>query len=290
MLFDTTPPRYLPHMQQPDILSMGLQPQGGDQWIETDPLLPHFHQHKLQQRRLLGDHCFHALGGSEAAALELAETLQDYLLREQPQWYHKSETGLVFSPCNLALSPAVEEPLWDCSLWVADDLLLMQEIDGAYRLTAASLCSPSDWRLEDKIGRSQAAIHQRIPGFEQTLTPKVERFLSHLRSDHPAIRWNWSLQATNALCARPPRAEVVAAETPLFYRCERQCLKRLPRSGAVVFSIRVYLHALDTLHNIQGALPALFRAIEATPPALANYKGFNRLAPALRKYQPARDA
>lgn len=290
MIVDATPPRYLPHMQQPGILAMGLKPLGCGQWIETDHLLPHFYGHKQQQRRLLGDRCYRALDGSEAASLELAEALQAYLLREQPELYRESESGLVFSRGNLALPPAATEPLWDCSLWVADDLLLMQEIGGIYRLTAASLCSPSDWRLEDKIGRSLASIHHPIPGFEQTLTPKVGRFLRHVRSDHPAIRWNWSLQATDALCARPPRVDSVAADTPLFYRCERQCLKRLPHSGAVVFSIRVYLHALDTLHNIDGALPALFRAIATTPGTLAAYKGFDRLAPALHKYDPARSA
>lgn len=269
---------------------MGLAPLGNGQWIETDQLLAHFHAHKLRQRRLLGDRCYRTQRGSENAASELAATLRDYLLREQPDLYRRDKKSLVFSPDCLVLPSADTEPLWNCSLWVADDLLLMQEVDGLYRLTAASLCSPSDWRLEDKIGCPLAAIHAPIPGFEQSLTPRVERFFRHLRSDHPVVRWNWSLQSTDALCARPPRQDDVSAETLLFYRCERQCLRRLPRSGAVVFSIRVYLHPLATLLDIDGAMPALFRAIANTPSTLAHYKGFDRLAPALHKYQPPGNA
>ncbi|MCB1844132.1 MAG: DUF3445 domain-containing protein, partial [Halioglobus sp.] len=230
--------------------------------------------------------CYQALPQAADAAGELAGTLRTHLLHEQPGVFEDTASGLLFTPHQLALPVTGAEPLWNCSLWVADDLLLLQEVEGCYRLTAASLCSPGDWRLEDKIGQPLGAIHQPVPGFERTLLPGVERFFRHLRSEHPVLRWNWSLQAGDALNARGPRSQHVAAETPLFYRCERQCLKRLPVTGAVVFSIRIYLHPLEALQRVAGAMPALFEAIATTPPALASYKGFDRLALALRKYAP----
>ncbi len=50
-------------------------------------------------------------------------------------------------------TPSDTEALRRASLEVADDLLVMLSDDrGKYRLVAAPLCSPSDWRLEEKLG------------------------------------------------------------------------------------------------------------------------------------------
>ncbi|MCP5165310.1 MAG: DUF3445 domain-containing protein, partial [Pseudomonadales bacterium] len=171
--------------------------------------------------------------------------------------------------------------LWNCSLWVADDLVIMEKLHGEYCLTAASLCSPSHWRLADKFECPMREIHDPIPGFHQVLTPRIDRFFEHLKPQHPVTRSNWALQ-DNALLNPPVDShEAVDATTALYYRSERQSLVRLPRSGAIAFTIRVYLHPLASLQAIPGALPALFAAIDLMPPALARYKGVDRLAPAL---------
>ena len=285
MLFDNTGPRYLPHLSEPGILHMGLRPLQATRWIETDSDLPDYHAHKQRQRAELGRRVYNALPCSGDAQRETRDALLAHLVDEQAALYRRTGEELVFIPSGLVLPTAGDEALWTASLWLADDLVIMQEIDGEYRLAAASLCSPSSWLLEEKFGRPLAEIHATIPGFDAALTPRVDRFLHHLKPDHPVERFNWSLQAGDALCDRGQTAVEVQASTPLYYRVERQTLRRLPVSGAIVFTIRVYLHPLALLQGTDGAMPALLDAIDAAPAALARYKGFTRLAPALQKYR-----
>ena len=286
MLADNQSPRYLPHLSRPDILAMGLDPAAEATWIDTDQDWLRYHRHKLAQRDLLGSRVYRAAPESLDAQRELAGLLLAHLGGEQGTHYRLENDALVFLAEQRRLPLDSPEPLWNCSLWIADDLVIMQPRDGSYHLTAASLCSASGWCLEDKFGRAMAEIHAPIPGFTRQLTPAVERFLAHLKPEHPVVRYNWSLQANDGLNRRPGHMTQVGAETPVYYRTERQSLRRLPDTGAIAFTIRVYLHPLDSLRSSPGALQALFAAIAATPPALAAYKGFDRLAPALEKYRP----
>jgi hypothetical protein len=285
VLFDDRTPRYLPHLEQPEVLAMGLSPLAHAPWIETDTSWLRYHRHKLSQRQEFGQEVYRAQPHSLPAQRELARMLLRHLSGEQEDLYRLEDGRLVFLPLNKGLALDSSEPLWNCSLWVADDLVIMQRQDANYCLSAASLSSPSGWRLGDKFGRPMAEIHSPIPGFEQHLTPSVDRFLAHLKVAHPVVRYNWSLQAGDGLDQRQPAATVVDAATPLYYRTERQSLRRLPQTGAIVFTIRVYLHPLESLSL--AALGALFRAVQDTPPALARYKGFTRLAPAIARHRAA---
>lgn len=287
-LYDNSSPRYLPHIEHPEVLLMGLSPLGDYLWIETDNDLPLYHQHKLRQREIYQDKAYRAKTSSEAAQRELADLLLIHLTTRQSELYQLEGDGLRCHPGQFLAPLSSDEPLWNCSLWVADDLVIMEKIQGEYRLTAASLCSPSHWRLEEKFDRPLREIHDPIPGFHQQLTPGINRFFEHLKPQHPVTRFNWSLQEYNNLSQRPEHQPTAERDTRLYYRTERQSLLRLPQCGAIAFTIRVYLHPLESLNNIPGALPALFAAIDQTPDALAQYKGFEELAPALEKYRQAK--
>ncbi len=283
---DLRAPPYLPHLESPHVLQMGLSPLGDRPWIETDSDLPRYHAHKLAERERCAADVYRSDPASLPAQREFADLLLAHLTGEQRDWFAIRDGALLFLPAGLAFTLAGDEPLWQAGLWVADDIVLMAPAGDDYRLVAATLCSPSHWRLAEKFGCSLAAIHGPIPGFDAALTPSVKRFLAHLRPEHPVVRYNWSLQGDDALHPDPDTRAPAGAQTPLFYRTERQSLRRLPASGAIAFTIRVYLHPLASLAQTPGALRALFDAIAATPAPLAHYKGFDRLAPALEKYRP----
>jgi hypothetical protein len=57
----------------------------------------------------------------------------------------------------------------------------------------------------------------------------------------------------------------------LWLRVEHQALVALPRSGGLVFGIRIALHRLDTLARSEIA-PRLRQALETMPSQLAGYK------------------
>ncbi|TGD73902.1 DUF3445 domain-containing protein [Mangrovimicrobium sediminis] len=276
--------RYLPHQPNAEVLRMGLSPLVRTHWIETDAGIGDYHRHKLAQRTRLGDAVYRATPESLPAQRELAQLLRDYLCSVQARHYRLDGDTLHCTPGGFSTPADGDELLWLSSLWIADDLVIMQPQDDAYVLTAASLCSPSHWRLAEKFGKPMHEIHDPIPGFHQRLTPSIDRFFARLDPAQAYERFNWSLQVGDELLQFPDEHVRVDEDAELFYRVERQSLTRLPESGAIVFTIRVYLHPLEDLLPLEGALRTLLRAVEQTPPALANYKGFDRLAPALQRY------
>ncbi len=289
MFQDNKRPRYLPHLQRPEVLHMGLTPLGDSSWIEPDRDLGSFYRHKLAQRARYGDRVYRATTDSLPAQRELSERLLEHLRTAHAAHFRLGDGQLHCDFADIHTPLTSDEPLWNCSLWVADDLVIMERGRDGYRLTAASLCSASHWRLEDKFDRPMALVHDPIPDFRQQLTPRIDRFFEHLKSEHPVVRYNWALQEGDSLNERLEEAKKVDSGSSLYYRCERQSLVRLPQTGAIAFTIRVYLHPLETLAAIEGALPALFEAIDNTPPQLAAYKGFDRLEIALARYRGVRD-
>lgn len=286
MVLDDSRPRYLPHRRSAAVLAMGLAPVDDAAWIEVDSSLWRFHEHKRRLFATRPGDVYRWLPGSLPAQRELAAVLIAHLLAAHGDSYRREGDRMVCSPGGFAVPwpPPAPDPLRALSLLVAEDLLLLQPGDGGYRLTAASLCSPSHWRLAEKLGRPLQAIHEPVPGIQEALSPRIDRFLARLRPGRPVQRFNWSLQTDPALF-HDGRSAPAPAATRLYYRVERQTLRRLPESGAVVFTIRVFLHPLDSLRACPGALEALFAAVDAMPPGLAAYKGFGALRAPLERYR-----
>ena len=277
-------PKYLPHMQHKDAISMGMNSLDPRHWIEPDEDYPRYLAHKLRLRELQQQHIFDALPSAHAAQQELAIELKRHLLNQHSQLYCNMTGGLSYLPNGIELAAAGTHPLWQASLWIADDLLIMEKLDGNYCLTAASLCSPSNWHLSEKIGQPMATIHDPVPTLHEKLTPKIDRFFEHLTVGKPVQRFNWSLQANTQLAQLPGDKIIHAANTPLYYRCERQTLTRLPQTHAIAFTIRVYVYPMMSLTQVPHALTQLKIAIDAMPKAVAAYKEMIYFAPALQKY------
>lgn len=56
-------------------------------------------------------------------------------------------------------------------------------------------------------------------------------------------------------------------------RHERQTLRRLPRTRAVMFMVRTYLTPVTDLRDEEDNLWAFREAVRAWPPVMAKYKG-----------------
>ncbi|WP_338326039.1 DUF3445 domain-containing protein [Sphingomonas oligophenolica] len=171
-----------------------------------------------------------------------------------------------------------------------EDLCILQADGDAYVLTGAAVAFPTDWRVEDKIGQPLAAIHAPIHGYAEQLAAGVDHFFATLAAGPIFGRANWFVVADDAWRYLPTddpatRFAQVTRENAgqtLYLRCERQTLRRLPDSGAVLFTIGVAVAALDTLsvrvvRRVSAALdtgPAGEHARRAAPyyaPALAAY-------------------
>ncbi|GAB5347364.1 hypothetical protein TMRO357_00279 [Alteriqipengyuania sp. 357] len=157
---------------------------------------------------------------------------------------------------ELATGLGVSGGLVDAAHAHHEDMCLLTRRDGEeyYRLVGAAVAWPSDWTPADKIGLPLRALHAPIQGYEEQLASGVDRFMGKLRAGPIYGRANWFMAATPDMrwVAEPPErafAHVTqgnAGET-LFVRSERQTLRRLPRTGAILFTIGIYVAPLGTL-------------------------------------------
>jgi dimethylamine monooxygenase subunit A len=166
------------------------------------------------------------------------------------------------------------EPLDAAGRLVQEDLCVLVERDGAHHLDAASLCFPSYWWLADKLGRPLAEVHGPVPHYADGLAGRVERHLAGLRPDRPVWRRNWSIHDDPTLhLPRPTPPRPVEPPTGLWLRSERQTLSRLPRTGAVLFTIGTQQVPLSVLADRPDLATAMADAIEAWSEDMRAYKG-----------------
>lgn len=282
MLASNKRPGYMP-FQHTRFLAMGLARLEPSRWIEPDQDLPTYYHNKLQQRAELGDAVYRALPESVPAQRELYAALLTHLLQDHGTDYQRNGAQLQVPQCQLQWELGAEPSLWQASLWVQDDICLLQESPAGYRLTAASLCAASFWRLEDKIGRVIDNIHGPVPGYQQQLAPQLNRFFGRLEVQRPVWRSNWSVVASPGFNQRCELNGEIDADTALYLRVERQTLRRLPQCRALVFTIRVYIHPLATVLEQPGVGAELANALRQLSPSQRCYKGLDKLAPALRQ-------
>lgn len=70
----------------------------------------------------------------------------------------------------------------------------------------------------------------------------------------------------------------------LRVRSERQTLRRLPRTGAIIFGIRTYLFKVEELARERGVVGRLASAIRSWPDDVAIYKGRKMYRDILLRY------
>lgn len=162
-----------------------------------------------------------------------------------------------------------------------------------YRLTGGALAFPTDWRLADKLGLPLTAVHAPIHGYAEQLARGVDHFMATIAPGPVFGRANWFVVADDAPRYLPldrpaDRFAHVTAENAgrtLFVRCERQTLRRLPETRAILFTIGIHVAALDTLSD------DVVRRVAASVAEVAQGEHERRAAPfyadALRGYVAA---
>ena len=270
---DPDPPAWLDELvldaDGPPWLTMGLARVATDDWLLVDERRP---AELVERASLLDerhDEVFAALPGTEAASEEVLGLVRGWLAGHGHGDGPPSPDGPL-------------HPLEAAGRLVQEDLVLMVERDERYHLDAACLCFPSHWRLADKLGRPAAAVHGPVPGYEHELAERVDRFLARLRPDVVTARRNWSVHPSPALFAPvEPPAGSRSPIADLWLRSERQTLRRLPGSGAVLFTIRVQQTPWATLGRRPEIAARLARRITAQPAAFTRYQGLEPRLPAL---------
>jgi len=275
----TDPIPYVPLDGKPWRLAMGLRPLAPGGWLEVDD---HRGEELAEKYRLLAADPSTVtvwLPGSEAAGAELLEALVADLGEHHPGLISPNADGTITERTTGAVvEPARLHPVDAAARLVQEDLCLLDR----GRLVAASVCFPSRWRLADKLGADLSGIHGPVPGYEDTLARPTAAFFDRLRPERPVWRLNWTLIDRPDLHQPDPAGRRAGGGDGLWFRVERQTLRRLPESGAVVFTIRTYVTPLDELLVARPQVAEALRATLPTVPAdTLAYKGWAELAAVL---------
>lgn len=247
-------------------MAMGLRPLAPADWLWRDDQAD---TELALRRRLIAESAAEVIAcrpGMEPACGELLAMVEDHLARDHG--LAVTPSGAIGEAALARLGRLVQEDF--CLLAAADD--------GAYRLRAGVLCFPSHWTLRGKLDLPLAAIHDPVPGFAQKLAAPADRFMTALEPERPVWRANWSLVEHADLPAPEKRKPVPGltsanAGERLWLRVERQTLRRLPASRAIVFTIRSFVRALGEVARAPGVAAAIAARLREMPPGMAGYKG-----------------
>ena len=126
----------------------------------------------------------------------------------------------------------------------------------------------------EETGRGQSAPDAPIQGYAEQLSSGVDHFMAKLKPGKIFGRCNWFVAPTPALrwIDTEPQSVTFAGVTAenagerLCVRSERQTLRRLPQTGAIVFTIGVYVEPLAALSP--DNLARLVEAVATIPPTI----------------------
>ena len=175
-----------------------------------------------------------------------------------------------------------DHPVVAAARLVQEDLCVLVR-DDVWRLQATCVCFPSRWSLATKIGRSLDEIHAPVPGYRDVLASATTGVFDRLRGERPFWRLNWTVLDDPALFQPESAREAVPEDVnQWFFRVERQTIRRLVATQAIVFTIRNYVCPIAELARQPEFLEHLRAGIEGAPPAMQEYKGWVGVARRVR--------
>ncbi len=146
------------------------------------------------------------------------------------------------------------DTLLDASSLVSDDLVVMEKRQSQWRCTALTLTAPTFFSIDEAFGQDLSALHGPVPDGAR-LAQRIGRVFDGLRPDQILERFNWTLQCgpdRHTPDGAPLRERAACtpfdeAEATIHLRVERQTIRRMPETGAVLFTIRVCLDPLSSI-------------------------------------------
>lgn len=276
-----TTPRHTPYDGSARLFQIGLKPLDPAEWIDVDDGLAAYLDEKDRLIAAEPGEVFVAEAATEPAQAEVLRMLARHLPARFPDRYRRDGDAIEVAARRIDLGD--HPPLLTAARLVQEDLILLQRDAGGWRLTAGVVCFPSSWRVRDKFGRPVEEIHAPVPGFGPGTRPAelITRMFDNLRPEQPMLRWNWSLYGDDLLphpLPSPTSRRYGEGERAdhVFLRTERQTLRRLPETGAILFTVRIGIDPLELLerHPSRGTIAqALTRQLWELSDAQLDYKG-----------------
>ncbi|MEM9838065.1 MAG: DUF3445 domain-containing protein [Pseudomonadota bacterium] len=240
----------------------GLRPIDPVDWLVTDDAFAAQMAYRDALFSDARDTVYKITDAGEAAARELMDLVVETVASREG---YRQDGDVVVRPDGVKVSMQSDAPLVVAARLVQEDVLILVDQGAEHQLVGGVLCFPAFWSLAQKVGRSVFDTHQPVDEYDNRMGDKVERVLRTLKVERPVMRANY-LVYTNPDLHQPAEEGATRVVEPgrlRYIRVERQTLRRLPRTGAVVFGIHTYVVRASDLD------PHAYEALVAIKPELA---------------------
>tara|TARA_B110000114_G_scaffold17826_1_gene17239 strand:- start:867 stop:1730 length:864 start_codon:yes stop_codon:yes gene_type:complete len=223
----------------------GIAPLAADGWLVEDEAFAGQMGERDRLISVMPERVFADAGAAPEAKQEVLDEVLG-LLRSRPSYTVNPRE--VIRPDGVVV-PLDGDPLLNAAQLVQEDLCLHEKRGGEHVLTAAVLCFPASWRLDEKVGRPLGAVHATVDEYTADIGKRVQRLFDGIQPGRPVWRFNLLQYVRPDLFQ--PRSEKEARSADEDYgsgaytRTEHQSLVRMPKSGAVLFAIHTYVVKQD---------------------------------------------
>ncbi len=167
------------------------------------------------------------------------------------------------------------------------DFALLDQREGDLFLDAGIITCPADWSLAFDAGMSFSEWHGPVPmAHSEGIFERALKYLTAIQVGKPVRRLNWTMTINARMDTSPETYHEWGHErtsvTPenvgekVYLRVELQVLDRMPRSNAMMFSIRTYLMSLEDIVSNPEWAKRMHRVMKTLPAPLIDYKGLTR--------------
>ena len=223
----------------------GISPFDPAAWLDVDDAYAGQMAERIRLLETREEEVLQCAPEALSAAQELAGMVWDNLAAHQKGFSFGA--GEVTTPDGRTLVRYALRPLHLLAHLVQEDFCILQKHGNEHVLTAAVLCFPASWRLDEKFMCPLSHIHHTVEEYDASIEKRVQRLFDGVRVGRPLWRFN-ALRYADATLFQPRSIHDRRDQPPTgeekFMRSERQCILRLPRTNAVVFSIHTYVVAV----------------------------------------------
>ena len=272
-------------------------------WLDMDKYYTHYIEEKKRIFLKYGKQNIDWLPESKDACFELMETVVEHMLERYPLLFtvlkdngsyegEKAGSGKIIKNevtqeiLDMTL-PLKENPLIYVSKLAKEDFyVVLKNSDGQHYMAAAAVPFPGgSFGIDEKIGQNLDTIHSEVPYYKEKLQKSMERFCDRMKPCDPVeraswyISWDHKLKINNVYQLPKFDANVeldMQSTDPKEFnvRVERQTLRRLPKSRAIIFTNHPIFYSIEEMKD-EPMVPSLLKKILYEGPGdIVKYKKF----------------
>ncbi|CUM66621.1 uncharacterized protein PRCAT00004292001 [Priceomyces carsonii] len=275
-------------------MSMGIRRCAVEDWL----LIENTYLARVNERkRIVKSHKNQTVYSHESsfdAIEELYSTVITFLASRYPKIFYQNDKDASMIQNSITgeeiplstKGTSADQQLLNLSKSVEEDFLLLikDPLDNnIYKLRGGVWCFPNGFDPAEKFNRTMNEIHSPIPHLNEKLGLSIDRFFARMKDGSFVSRNNWAVQTHSNLFLISnthsySHDEIIKPLTlddvdlsEIYVRSEYQVLTKLPKSDAIVFTIRAYMFTLSQIKE-QGLGNAFCDAIDGLPESFGIYK------------------